>query len=188
MATRPLDALDSVDPREAWDHEAHDFTPWPRRSAVSVRSSPRPVRRRCMQVARMAAHSSAVRPPACPRRVGVSAAAARRKPSRAWWVNGPSGGCWPASRAARRPAVTAMAAVVGAPAGRAKMPDVGGEACVVERPGLEPGDELPEAVAYMRRVFGEAARSMSSTPARRRCGAGRRGRRRGRGGRYWWAR
>ena len=28
MATRPLDALDSVDPREAWDHEAHDFTPW----------------------------------------------------------------------------------------------------------------------------------------------------------------
>ena len=28
MATRPLGALDSVDPREAWDHEAHDFTPW----------------------------------------------------------------------------------------------------------------------------------------------------------------
>ena len=30
------------------------------------------------------------------------------------------------------------------PAGRAKMPDVGGEARVVERPSLEPGDELAE--------------------------------------------
>ena len=28
MAMRPLGALDSVDPREAWDNEAHDFTPW----------------------------------------------------------------------------------------------------------------------------------------------------------------
>ena len=28
MATRQLGALDSVDPREAWDHEAQDFTPW----------------------------------------------------------------------------------------------------------------------------------------------------------------
>ena len=30
------------------------------------------------------------------------------------------------------------------PAGRAKMPDVGGEARVVERPSLEPGDERAE--------------------------------------------
>ncbi len=28
MAMRQLGALDSVDPREAWDHEAQDFTPW----------------------------------------------------------------------------------------------------------------------------------------------------------------
>ena len=28
MATQPLDALVSVPPRKAWDHEAHDFTLW----------------------------------------------------------------------------------------------------------------------------------------------------------------
>ena len=28
VTTRPLGALDSVDPREAWHHEARDFTPW----------------------------------------------------------------------------------------------------------------------------------------------------------------
>ena len=52
---------------------------------------PRPVRRGRPQVASTAAHSSAVRPRAWPRRAGASAAAERRKPSMAWPVSGPAG-------------------------------------------------------------------------------------------------
>ena len=117
----------------------------PRRSAVFGRSRPRPVRRGWRQVARTVAHSSAVRPRAWPRRGGASAASVRRNPSSARRVSGPIGTAVRASRAARLTVATCgdhHRGGRGRAAGLVKVPQVGGEARVVERSSLEPGVEL----------------------------------------------
>ena len=103
------------------------------------------------QVARTVAHSSAVRPRAWPRRVGGSAAAVHRNPSIACRVErsdrhglaGVTGGARDGRdghRGGRR-----------RPARLVEVPEVGGEARVVERPVGEPGADLAEG-----RVVGAA--------------------------------
>ena len=103
-----------------------------RRPAVSPRSTPLPVRRGRRQVAPHGGALLGGEAAGLAAADGAAAPAPRRKPSRAWRMIGPPGDSSPASRAARRTAVTASATIALARPVRWRCPQIRGEARILE--------------------------------------------------------